>query len=105
MFGLSEDTIQKIISVFSHHPSIDDVIIYGSRAKGNYRNGSDIDLTVKTKEMSDREQFLIAEELDELNLPYTIDLSRYSQIENQNLIDHINRVGKIFYSAHSKLKV
>ena len=73
------------------------VIIYGSRAKGNYKNGSDIDLTFIGKNISDRDWSGIFQDLDELPTPYTFDLSILSTIENPDLVDHINRVGKIFY--------
>ncbi|MCW0484384.1 nucleotidyltransferase domain-containing protein [Gaoshiqia sediminis] len=46
-FGLSETTISLLCSVFENYPEIEEVIIYGSRAKGNYREGSDIDITLK----------------------------------------------------------
>ena len=44
--GLTESTTAQIRDVFSKHPEIDQVILYGSRAKGNYKPGSDIDLTL-----------------------------------------------------------
>jgi len=52
-FGLTEDTIEKFHSVFRKYPEIEEVIIYGSRAKGNYREGSDIDLTLKGEELTE----------------------------------------------------
>lgn len=45
-FGLKEATIKKIWAVFSEYPLVAKVVIYGSRAKGNFKNGSDIDLTL-----------------------------------------------------------
>ena len=96
-FGLSEKTILSIQSVFKKYPSVEKVIIYGSRAKGNYKNGSDIDLTFIGKNISDRDWGGIFQDLDELPTPYTFDLSILSTIENPDLVDHINRVGKIFY--------
>lgn len=92
-FGLDEKDIQKIKNVFSKHANIKTVILYGSRAKGNYKPGSDIDLTIVTNDMSYLELNKIKNELDELNLPYVFDLSIFSEIENQDLIKHIERVG------------
>lgn len=71
--------------------------IYGSRAKGNYKNGSDIDLTLKGNHLNLSLLNQIANELDDLMLPYTFDLSIYSHISNEALIEHIDRVGKLFY--------
>ena len=95
-FGLKESTITKINNIFSLYPSIDKVVLYGSRAKGNYRNGSDIDLTI-FGEVTYSQLNQIETQLDDLLLPYTIDLSLFNQMDNVDLIDHINRVGKVFY--------
>ena len=98
--GLSESVISKIQSVFGEYPQIDSVLLYGSRAKGNYRKGSDIDLTVKLKPGQHPDLNLhhrIATQLDDLDLIYTIDLSFYQQIETPDLIEHIDRVGIRFY--------
>jgi len=96
-FGLSDSTILKIQQVFEKYPQIDKVMVYGSRAKGNFRPGSDIDLTLFGKELDQRQCSEIAEELDELLLPYTIDLSVFDQLKHPDLKEHIERVGKIFY--------
>ncbi|MBI1838205.1 MAG: nucleotidyltransferase domain-containing protein [Flavobacteriia bacterium] len=95
--GLSEDVINRINTIFSNYPQIEKVILYGSRAKGNYRNSSDIDLTIFSKSITIEDLYKIEIELDDLLLPYTIDLSIFSKISNPDLIDHIQRVGKDFY--------
>ncbi|MBU3822506.1 restriction endonuclease subunit S [Flavobacteriaceae bacterium XHP0103] len=102
MYGLKPHTIQAIQNVFAKYSNIEKAILYGSRAKGNYRNGSDIDLTLVGKNLTLSEQFSIETELDDLLLPYKIDLSIYYKIENQDLIDHIDRVGIVFYENESK---
>lgn len=96
-FGLSKATLDKLNSVFALHSSIDAVLIYGSRAKGNYRRGSDIDLTIKGGEIPFAEFMQIEDQIDDLMLPYTVDLSQYRQIENADLIAHIDRVGVAIY--------
>jgi len=98
-YGLKEETLSSIREVFRRYPELAEVIIYGSRAKGNYRPGSDIDLTLKGERLNLRILNRIANELDDLLLPYSFDLSVYSQIENSDLIDHIQRVGQPLYSA------
>ncbi len=96
-FGLKEHTIEKIKEVFSTHHGIEKAILYGSRAKGNFRPGSDIDIVLLAPELSLTELLRIENELDDLLLPWKIDLSLFHQISNPDLIDHINRVGRIFY--------
>lgn len=99
-FGLSETTIVKLQAIFSHHPQIDRVILYGSRAKGNFKTGSDIDLCLLGTQLNLDLLSKILEEIEELLLPYTVDLSLYSELDNQDLKSHIDRVGQVFYAAH-----
>lgn len=99
-FGLKKSTIERINSVFFRHPQIDQVIIYGSRAKGNYRNGSDIDLSIKGEAVTLSELMKIETELDDLLLPYKIDLSLLHRINDADVIDHIKRMGVFFYDKN-----
>ncbi|OQW40084.1 MAG: hypothetical protein A4S08_05820 [Proteobacteria bacterium SG_bin4] len=96
-FGLPPATLEKLNSVFAQHAAIDSVLLYGSRAKGNYRAGSDIDLTIKGSEIPFDELMQIENEIDDLMLPYTVDLSQYHQLENTDLVAHIDRVGVAIY--------
>ena len=97
-FGLKEETIDKINSVFEKLPEVHEVIIYGSRAKGNYRAGSDIDLTLKGENLTSNILSAIANEIDELNTPYLFDISIFEKLNARDLEEHINRVGQVFYS-------
>jgi predicted nucleotidyltransferase len=99
IYGLPERAVEKINSVFVFHDSIKKAILYGSRAKGTYKNGSDIDITLFGT-LSFQELLRIETELDDLLLPWMIDLSLYDQIDNQSLRDHIERVGKVFYARY-----
>lgn len=83
-------------TVFTQHPEVEKVILYGSRAKGNYREGSDIDLTM-VGDITYGTLGTISDELDELLLPYTIDLSVYTALANEALKEHIARAGKVFF--------
>ncbi len=96
-FGLKELTIQKIHSMFKKYSELEKAILYGSRAKGNYKNGSDIDITLIGDTLTYKLICDIENDLDELYLPYTFDLSIYKFLENDKLTNHIDRVGKVFY--------
>lgn len=96
-FGLKNKTIKAINSVFAKYPAVDKVILYGSRAKGTYQKSSDIDLTLIGEDLTDQDRTNIYFDLDDLLTPYMFDLSMLSQIDNENLKEHIKRVGKIFY--------
>ena len=99
-FGLSASVIGKINGVLAQHPMVRKAVIYGSRAKGNYQPGSDIDLSlfaVEGQEISHRELASILDEVDDLLLPYTMDLSAFEQLKHDSLREHIERVGQVFY--------
>ena len=97
--GLSEIQLNKILSVFSKFDALEKVKLYGSRAKGNYRTGSDVDLALFGDDFSHHDLTSLALQLDDLMLAYTFDLSRFQDIESDELIEHINRVGITIYES------
>ncbi|OHB35422.1 MAG: hypothetical protein A2Y09_08965 [Planctomycetes bacterium GWA2_39_15] len=102
-FGLKEITIQKICGVFAKYPPVEKAVLYGSRAKGNFKNGSDIDLTLfGGEDLTLEVLYRIMDEIDDLLLPYTFDLSIFHQISDPDVIDHIRRVGVVFYDKKTQ---
>lgn len=97
-FGLSDTTCTTIHAILARHPAIEQAIIYGSRAKGNYRPGSDIDLTLVGDGLDLALVSAVASELDESDIAYTVDVSAWNHIESPALREHIERVGQVFYS-------
>lgn len=95
--GLSQKDIENIKAVFAAHPEIEKAVLYGSRAKGSYKSSSDIDLTFFGKDLDLTMVQEIENELDDLLLPYRFDISIFHQIDNSALIDHIERVGIVFW--------
>jgi predicted nucleotidyltransferase len=95
--GLKNTEITLINTVFALHTEIEKAILYGSRAKGNYKPASDIDITLIGEKLTLTIQQKIENELDDLLLPYKFDLSLYHQISNKELTEHIQRAGKVFY--------
>lgn len=98
-FGLTAAVIRMIHNVFAHYPSVTEVLVYGSRAKGDYKPGSDIDLSIMDAGVSSTQLMQIEIEFDDLPTLYSIDLSLFRQIDNPALTEHILRVGKVFYRA------
>ncbi len=96
MFGLYPNSYKEIISILEKHESIEKVVIYGSRAKGNYREGSDIDFTLFGTIECD-ELIQLKNEFEESYIPYLFDISIYKDLQSESLKEHIDRVGKIFY--------
>ena len=96
-FGLPDKTITLIRQTLAAFPAVEKAVLYGSRANGTYRRGSDIDLTLIGDQL---DLFLlgkIAGRLDESPIPYQVDLSLWSLIDNVKLREHIERVGVVFY--------
>lgn len=98
-YGLSEQDVQSIQAVFRKFPNVAEAILYGSRAKGSYRHGSDIDLTLIGSQLTHDNLLDIEIALDGLLLPYKFDLSLHHHLDNAELLNHIARVGKLFYKA------
>ena len=96
-YGLKQKDVIAIQKIFEGYTEIEQAIIYGSRAKGNYKAASDIDITLKGEKLNIQTLNKIANQLDDLLLPYTFDLSIHQQISNGELLEHIKRVGKIFW--------
>ena len=96
-FGLPESAIEQIGAVFAAHREIERAGLYGSRAKGNFTPGSDIDLTLFGTDLTHELLLDLLVELDDLLLPWMIDLSLFASLNHPALQEHINRVGVVFY--------
>ncbi len=103
MFGLKDHHIIALQKCFESYPDIEQVIIYGSRSMGKFKTGSDIDLTIIGEHFTWQQLLHLENKLDDLLLPYKIDISIKDRINNPDMIDHINRVGKVFYSREEKM--
>lgn len=99
MYGLSDNVVCEIQEVFRRYSNIDKVLIFGSRAKGNYREGSDIDLAVIGSGISFSQLLDINNDIDDLGLLYSVDLLDYQKQKGTPIGEHIDRAGKVFYSA------
>lgn len=93
--------IEALKSVFKEYPQIDNAILYGSRAKGTYHHGSDIDLCLTGKLLGITELLAIENKIDDLLLPWKVDLSLKHTIDNPDLLEHIERAGVLFYAKES----
>ena len=96
-FGLTDRALGLLRGLFSTDPSIKRAIVYGSRAKGNFRHGSDIDITLDAPDMDGDGLLRLCTAVDELMLPWHVDLSLLTHIDNPDLLDHIARVGKTLW--------
>jgi len=95
--GLKDGQLEEIQGFAKKIPAIEEVIVYGSRAKGNYRPGSDVDLVLVGKDLKLADQISFWNYLDDSYQPYFFDVAILHQIQNESLLEHIERVGKRIY--------
>ena len=96
-FGLNDMEYQALCSVLASIPEVEEAIIYGSRARGTNRIASDIDITLKGNALTYLQLALLDAKIDELYLPYFVDLSLFLMLKNPDLLESINREGKVLY--------
>jgi len=96
--GLPQHVLDRLRDVFRQWPQVERVILYGSRAKGNFRRGSDIDLCLVGPDLGVTDLLKLEGEIDDLLLPWKVDLSFRHLIEDPELLGHIERVGILVYS-------
>ena len=100
--GLPGAAVAKIHATLASFPAIETATLYGSRALGRHRPGSDIDLTLAGAGLDGRTLGRLDAALDDLLLPWRFDLSLQSSLQSAELIDHIQRVGQLFYSRSDR---
>jgi len=100
-YGLSERNIGELFTIFSKYPDIKEVNLFGSRAKGNYNEGSDIDLAVMNAGLQPKTISRVLADCSESRLPVAVDLVDFNALTNPQFIEHIQRVGVLFYSLKS----
>lgn len=103
-FGLSDSTLVTIRRILSESPEVRSALLYGSRAKGNFRPGSDIDLTLIGEGLTLAMLGRIAGQLEESSIPYQVDLSLRKLLDNEELCEHIDRVGIVFYDRQNDVR-
>lgn len=98
-FGLSSEDVSRIQNILATCPGIKKGYIFGSRVMGTHRPGSDIDIALSGEDLTLQDQLRILCLLDDLNLPYSFDLILLNRTDNEDLILHIRRVGKVIYEV------
>lgn len=96
-FGLSSAVISYLHGVFAKYPEIESVLIFGSRAKDTFKEGSDIDLAVIAPAMDNHQFNQLWGELDELPLVFKMDVLHWNQLSNEPLKQKIAHEGRQFY--------
>lgn len=97
-FGLTDTAMKVIIDKISSCPEIDKAVIFGSRAMGNYKKGSDVDIALFGSNVTFKVATDLSSELNERTTqPYFFDLLNFNSIDNDALKKHIEDFGKIIF--------
>lgn len=100
-FGITIRSYHLLLDTFSKYPEVEQVVLFGSRAKGNFKKGSDIDLTIKGKNCQLQTALNISAALNEsLPIPYHVDVIDYGSLNHPELKEHIDRVGIVFFEKN-----
>ncbi len=99
--GLSEKTLELVNRVFERHPEVERALLFGSRAKGTFKPGSDIDLALLGDGLTKKSLNRLYEEFDDLPLPYEFSLVVFDKVTDPDVLAHIKRVGTKFYERKS----
>lgn len=97
-YGLEKNDVELIINVLETNNKVSKALLFGSRAKGNFEAGSDIDIAIKGAELKLNDVIDLRIAFDELLLPYKFDIVIYNRISEPDLLDHIKRVGIELYT-------
>jgi len=96
-FGLDADDTATIVSILSTHPEIESAVVYGSRAKGNFKSGSDIDLVLTGTHLTDQIVLDVCAELRDSNVPLMVDIFAENELNDENLKREIDTTKQVFY--------
>jgi predicted nucleotidyltransferase len=96
-FGLSPRIVGAIRQILADFPEVEKAVLYGSRAKGTYKPGSDIDLALFGERLTAAIRGRIAARLEESSIPHCVDLALYAELDHAPLREHITRVGVVLY--------
>lgn len=97
MHGLNDELLTKVATILSNNNRVEEALLFGSRAKGNFRAGSDIDIALKGPNLVLNDILHLSIDLDALETPYQFDLVLYQRITEPALREHIDRVGHVLY--------
>ncbi|MBM7560906.1 nucleotidyltransferase domain-containing protein [Fusibacter tunisiensis] len=103
MYGLLDRDLKLISEAANKYQQIEEVVLFGSRAMGNYKKGSDVDLAIIGEHIDRKILRRMSDDLnEEYPLPYFFDVLNYNDISNEELKKHIDSVGKSIYKRNSK---
>ena len=97
MYGMTDDELDLLCSLFARQREIERVILYGSRARGTHKPFSDVDITLLGVGLTRSHLSRLMADIDESSLPYFFDISLFSKLTNPDLIEQIEQTGVVLY--------
>ena len=97
MYGMTDEELNLLCTLFASQKEIEQVILYGSRVKGTHKPFSDVDITLLGFGLTRTHLNRLSAEIDESSLPYSFDISIFSQLSNPALIEQIEETGIVLY--------
>ena len=95
--GIPQADSQRLLELIRTHPHVQKVVLYGSRALGRQRAGSDIDICLVAPSMALGELLELGAALDDLLLPWNVDLQLRHLIAHEGLLSHLDRAGQLLW--------
>ncbi len=104
-FGIERETLEKIIEIFKRYKQVKKVCIFGSRARGDFKKGSDIDICVWLDDNGENIIYRIEDELEEINIILLFDIVVFNNITKESLKNSILKEGVIIYEREDNGKI
>ena len=101
MYGMTDEELNLLCTLFAEQKEIEQVILYGSRAKGTHKPFSDVDITLMGYGLTCNHLNRLFSEIDESSLPYRFDISIFSKLTNEALIEEIEKTGVVLWRKHN----
>ncbi len=99
MFGLKESIIETIKKVLINYEEIEKAIVFGSRAQGDYKKTSDIDLAIFSSNISSTRLNMLRDDIDMLDIIYKVDIVHFESLTKEGLIENIKNEGVVIYTS------
>lgn len=99
-YGINDASYEEMISLFKSFDSLDKVYIFGSRARGDYKEGSDIDLAIESK---DDIKLRLLNKLEDIRCILNFDVVDVNNIENEKLLMNIKKEGILIYRRENTI--
>jgi predicted nucleotidyltransferase len=104
-YGLRQQDLDEIIVIIRQFAVVESALIFGSRAKGNFKKGSDVDVAIKGTFVTRDDIAALSFALNEDSaMPYFFDIVQYETITEKALVEHIDRVGQVIYSQQMTMR-